>query len=71
MLFPVVEEVMGAYAGQAVFVKVNIDLSPNIATQYGISSLPTTFIFKGGVMVETSNSLMTRAKLAALIAKYL
>ena len=33
-------------------VKVNIDESPNAPQQYGVSSIPTLMLFKGGTVVE-------------------
>ena len=38
--------------GQLRVVKVNTDENPNVASQYGIRSIPTLMIFKGGQKVD-------------------
>ena len=49
---PVVGELAAEYEGQVGFVKVNVDNSPRIASQYGIMSIPTLMIFKDGQPVS-------------------
>jgi thioredoxin 1 len=53
MVAPVVEELSDDYDGKVNFVKVNVDNSPKIASQYGIMSIPTLMVFKGGKPVDT------------------
>jgi len=48
MVAPVVEELAEEYEGRVNFVKVNVDESPKIASQYGIMSIPTLILFKCG-----------------------
>ena len=48
MVAPVVEEIAVQYEGQLKVVKVNTDENPQIASQYGIRSIPTLMIFKDG-----------------------
>lgn len=45
---PVVEEVAGDFSGRAVVGKVNVDDHPDLASQYGVQSIPTLLFFKGG-----------------------
>ena len=52
MVAPVVEELSTEYDGRVSFVKVNVDHSPKIASQYGIMSIPTLMIFKDGQPVS-------------------
>ena len=47
MVAPVVDEISSQYEGQIKVVKVNTDENPNVASQYGIRSIPTLMIFKG------------------------
>ena len=49
---PVVEELAAEYAGSVKVTKVNIDDSPNSARDYGVSSIPTLMVFKGGEVVQ-------------------
>ena len=48
MVAPVVEELAQEYAGKVEFVKLNTDDNPNTAVKYGIRSIPTLLVFKGG-----------------------
>src|SRR5512135_3187726 len=51
MVAPVVEELADEYAGKVNFVKVNTDENPTTAMRYGIRSIPTLLVFKGGSAV--------------------
>src|ERR1700716_3137381 len=51
MVAPVVEELAEEYDGKVTFLKLNTDENPGIATQYGIRSIPTLLVFKGGETV--------------------
>ncbi len=48
MVAPVVEELAEEYDGRVKFVKVNTDENPQVAGKYGIRSIPTLLVFKGG-----------------------
>ena len=48
MIAPIVEELAEEYDGQVVFAKVDVDSSPVTAAEYGIRSIPTLLVFKGG-----------------------
>ena len=48
MVAPIVEELAGEYEGRVKFVKLNTDENPKIASQFGIRSIPTLLVFKGG-----------------------
>ena len=52
MVAPVVDEIAEQYAGQVKVLKLNTDENPNTASQYGIRSIPTLMIFKGGQRVD-------------------
>lgn len=49
---PLVEQLAGEYAGSVKVGKVNIDESRDWAEKYGITSIPTLLIFKGGEIVD-------------------
>ena len=51
MVAPVVEELAREYDGKVEFVKLNTDDNPNTAVKYGIRSIPTLLVFKGGAPV--------------------
>lgn len=52
MIAPVVEELAGEYDGKLKVAKMDVDANPQTAMQYGIRSIPTLLIFKGGQVVE-------------------
>jgi thioredoxin 1 len=52
MIAPMIEELAGEYSGSVKIGKLNIDDSPNAAGSFGVSSIPTLMIFKGGDVVD-------------------
>jgi thioredoxin 1 len=52
MIAPVVEELAAENVDTVKVCKLNIDDSPNTAAGFGVSSIPTIMIFKGGQVVE-------------------
>ena len=71
MVAPVVEEIADQYAGQVKVVKLNTDENPNTASQYGIRSIPTLMIFKGGQRVDMVVGAVPKTTLASTLEKYL
>ena len=53
MVAPIVEELGEEYAGRVSFYKMNTDENPAIPSQYGIRSIPSLLIFKGGELAGT------------------
>lgn len=52
MAAPVLEKVADEYDGRAKVCKVNIDDEREVATQFGIMSIPTLFVFDDGQLVD-------------------
>ena len=52
MIGPIVEEIAKEYDGKAVVGKLNVDENGDIAGNYGIRSIPTLIVFKGGQIVD-------------------
>lgn len=52
MIAPIVEELSEEYAGQFDFAKLDVDDNPSTAMAYGVRSIPTLLIFKGGKPVD-------------------
>jgi len=52
MIGPVVEEIAGEYSEKAVVGKMDVDANSTIPAQFGIRSIPTLMIFKGGELVD-------------------
>lgn len=71
MLTPVIEELADDYAGRAKIGKLNTDNNPNVASEHGISAIPTLMIFKGGELVERLTGVIPKDQLGAAIDKFL
>ena len=52
MIGPVVEELATEYEGKAVIGKVDVDNNPGVSAKFGIRSIPTLLVFKGGEIVD-------------------
>jgi len=52
MIGPVVEELAGDYEGRAVIAKLNVDENPAVTARFGVRSIPTLLVFKGGQIVD-------------------
>ena len=71
MVAPVVDEIAKQYDGQVKVVKLNTDENPNVASQYGIRSIPTLMIFKGGQRVDMVVGAVPKTTLSNTLEKYL
>ncbi|KAK1323924.1 hypothetical protein QJS10_CPA02g00920 [Acorus calamus] len=71
MIAPVIDELAKQYAGKILCYKLNTDESPNIASQYGIRSIPTVLFFKNGEKKESVIGAVPKSTLTATIEKYL
>ena len=66
MLAPVIEELEAERADLKVC-KVDIDRNPELAAQFGVMSIPTVILFRGGKPAATSVGLMPKEKLVAAL----
>ena len=71
MVGPIVHDLAGEYEGQAKFGKVDVDSEQEIARQYGIVSIPTLMLFKGGKVVEQMVGARPKPFIAGLLKKHL
>ncbi|MBP5972583.1 MAG: thioredoxin [Brasilonema octagenarum HA4186-MV1] len=71
MVGPVVDEIAIQYKDQVKVVKLNTDENPNVASQYGIRSIPTLMIFKGGQKVDMVVGAVPKTTLSNTLEKYL
>ena len=71
LLGPTIEELATAYSGKARVGKVNIDDNQQVASEFGISSIPTVMIFKGGKVVDKFVGVTPKARLSAAIESHL
>ena len=71
MVAPIVDEIAKDFEGKLKVVKLNTDENPNIASHYGIRSIPTLMIFKGGEKVDTVVGAVPKTTLSSTISKYI
>ena len=71
MMEPVFEQVTSSLEPKARFVKLNTEVTQNIATQYGIRSIPTLIIFKQGKEVARQSGAMDQSSLIQFIQLYI
>jgi thioredoxin 1 len=71
MMAPVMEELATAYSGKALLGKVNVDENPQIASKYGIMSIPHFLLFKNGTLVEKLIGAVGRGPLEDALKKHL
>ena len=71
MVARVVEEISKDFEGKIKVFKLNTDENPNVASQYGIRSIPTLMIFKGGQKVDTVVGAVPKSTLASTLTKHL
>ena len=68
---PVVEEVAKDFDGKVKVVKINIDDNAQSATNFGVMSIPTFMIFKGGKEVDRVMGVNPKSELEKRINKVL
>ena len=68
---PSVEQIAQEFAGKAIVYKVNVDEESDLAFQFGILSIPTLLIFKGGQKVDQLIGAFPKAKIAEFLQKHL
>ena len=68
---PIVDRLSDEYAGRVVVGKLNVDEQTEIAGQYGIMSIPTMILFKGGEILETVIGTRQLKEYQTMIEKHL
>lgn len=67
MVSPIVEQIAEEKAGIVKVVKVDVDEVPSVAQQYGIMSIPTLMVFKGGNVTAERVGAMPKAQIEAML----
>jgi thioredoxin 1 len=63
MISPYVEELAREYEGRAIVGKVNVDENDELASEFGIRSIPTLLFFKNGELVDKHVGAASKAVL--------
>ncbi len=69
-LGPILEAVDSEMNGDVKIYKMNVDDSPQTASQFGIRSIPTMFLFKDGQQVDTKVGLNTQSTIKSWIESH-
>ena len=68
MIAPVIA---AEFEGKAIVGKVDVDQEPGLAQRFGIMSIPTLIVFKGGKVVEQAVGARGKADVAAMVSRHL
>ena len=71
MIAPTIEALAADYAGKATVGKLNIDSNPETPQQYGVRSIPTLLLFKGGAVVEQVVGVTDKESLQVLLDRHI
>ena len=64
---PAREETSAELGGKVKIAKLNIDENPELAAQYGVRSIPTLMLFKGGEVADMKVGAAPKTALSAWI----
>ncbi|MGN1343606.1 MAG: thioredoxin [Traorella sp.] len=67
MLGPVLEELSSEYQGKVNIVKVNVDQENDLASEYGVMSIPNMFVLKNGEIVKQIVGYQPKAALKQVL----
>ena len=70
-LTPVLERLAQEYAGQFLLAKLDCDNEPAVASQFGLRSLPTVYLFQNGQPVDGFQGPQPEEAIRALLEKVL
>lgn len=71
MVEPIVDELAKEYEGKLKVGKLNVDEEPEVSSQFGIMSIPTLLVFKGGQPVETLIGVVPKSDIEAKLKAHL
>lgn len=57
-LHPILEQTVEKIGNKAVVAKVNVDSNPELASRFGVRSIPALFYFKNGEVVQNTTGLV-------------
>ncbi len=64
---PAIEQLAGEVEGKAKVYKVDVDADPDLASEYGVMSIPAVFVFKGGKVVDQQIGMAPKEKYADML----
>ena len=67
MIAPILDDIIGEYAGKLKIAKLNIDENSATPPKFGIRGIPTLMIFKDGDVEATKVGALSKSQLTAFI----
>ncbi len=71
MIAPVLDQIADEKVGKVKIAKLNVDGSPDLATKFGIRSIPTLLLFQGGTVKEQMVGMIGKKDIEKKLAAYL
>jgi len=71
MIAPVLEALAADYAGKVRIAKLNVDDNPRTANHFGVASIPTLILFKGGKPVDVIVGAQPRGAIEGVLKKHI
>ena len=68
MIAPALDEIASEMGGKVKIVKLNVDENPGISAKFGIRSIPTLMVFKGGKLVAQKAGAAPKSELSKWIS---
>jgi len=68
---PILEEIAGEHADKIDVVKLNVDENPRTAADYGVVSIPTLNVYRGGQVVKSIVGAKPKAMLLRDLADFI
>jgi thioredoxin 1 len=68
---PILDQIAAEHGDKIDIVKLNVDENPNTAMEFGITSIPTMKVFKGGEVVKTVIGAKPKPALEAELSEFL
>ena len=71
MLAPTIDALETEFANKVIIAKLNVDENKEISSRYGIMSIPTVLLFKGGEVVEQFVGVKPKGEYTDALNKYI
>lgn len=71
MIGPAIDALAASYAGRAKVAKLDIDAHPDVANAFGVRSIPTLLVFRGGKVVERQVGAVPQSFIARMLDQQL
>lgn len=71
MIAPTMDYLAQTYQGKLKVVKLDVDGNIRVTSRYGVRSIPTLLLFKGGELKETMVGALPQDKIVSIISKHL